>query len=88
MKEKIKKLIDLINSKRLKIDLKEFGECKIIDIAEDNEGNEIGITVSYTEDFGGYGNEEEIIEDITWGDLFNQEFRLYTEQVTTELIEL
>ena len=88
MEEKIKKLIDLINSKRLKIELNDIGECKIIDIAEDNEGHEVGITISYTEDLGGYGNTEEVTEELSWNDLFNQEFKLYTEQTIKEMIEL
>lgn len=88
MEEKIKKLIDLINSKRLKIELNDIGECKIIGIAEDNEGHEVGITISYTEDLGGYGNTEEVTEELSWNDLFNQEFKLYTEQTIKEMIEL
>lgn len=88
MEEKIKKLIDLINSKRLKIELNDIGECKIIDIAEDNEGHEVGITISYTEDLGDYGNTEEVTEELSWNDLFNQEFKLYTEQTIKEMIEL
>ena len=84
MNDKIKKITDLLNSQRLYVTIQGYGDCEIIDLTED----ETGIIIQYEEDLGGYGNHEEVREEITWEELFSKNFKLYTVQVVRTEIEL
>ena len=90
METKIKKIVDLINSQTVIIDIKNsyYGEGEVINVLEDDEGEPIGIIVQYEDDGVGYGNSEMVEEEITWEELFEQPFKLYTEHSTRTEVEL
>lgn len=85
MNEKVQKLINLVNdNSNLEVTLKGYGTCEIIGLSDDDEG----ITISYEDDLGGYGNYETVEEEISWEDLFKSDFQIHKVTTERELIEI
>ena len=84
--EKIKKLVNLIENENVIIVTGCYGECTDISPLYDDNDNVVGFNFTYDDN---YGYEHELVEDqMTWEELFNIKFEVFTENKKRTKVEL